>query len=113
MARFPEFLLAAPEVTPLLSSDHFSVDSSLLRSLASHSWLERIVGLDEHPLPPTSGKSFGGESADKRLARSYFRDLLIPSQAHRPSTDGEEWLFKKAPSRVAFLFFIVQCVKVN
>lgn len=37
MARFLELLLASPEVKPLLSSEHFSVDGTLLRAWASHS----------------------------------------------------------------------------
>jgi hypothetical protein len=37
MARFLKLLLAAPEVKPLLGSEHFSVDGTLLRALASHS----------------------------------------------------------------------------
>lgn len=31
MARFMELLMASPEVQPLLSSEHFSVDGTLLR----------------------------------------------------------------------------------
>ncbi len=65
MARFPELLLAAPEVTPLLSWVHFSVDAPLLRALSSKNSLERIDRLDEDPLPPTSGKGFGCECATK------------------------------------------------
>jgi hypothetical protein len=36
MAKFLELLLAAPEVKPLLSSKHFSVDGTLLRASAYH-----------------------------------------------------------------------------
>jgi hypothetical protein len=32
MARFLELLMASPEVKPLLSSKHFSVDGTLLRA---------------------------------------------------------------------------------
>jgi hypothetical protein len=32
MAKFLELLLAEPEVQPLLSSQHFSVDDTLLRA---------------------------------------------------------------------------------
>ena len=52
MAKFLELLLAAPEVKPLLSSEHFSVDGILLRALTSHSSLERIDGLVDGPPPP-------------------------------------------------------------
>jgi transposase len=40
MAKFLELLLATPEVKPLLSSEHFSVDGTLLRAWAAHSSLE-------------------------------------------------------------------------
>ena len=36
MAKFLELLLATPEVKPLLSSEHFSVDGTLLRASAYH-----------------------------------------------------------------------------
>ena len=53
MAKFLELLLAAPEVKPLLSSEHFSVDGTLLRAWASHSSLERSMVLTtgrRHPV---------------------------------------------------------------
>ena len=65
MAQFLELLLAAPEVKPLLSSEHFSVDGTLLRTLASHSSLERIDGIDDELPTPSSGKGFGGSSSGK------------------------------------------------
>ncbi len=55
MARFLELLLASPAVKPLLSSEHFSVDGTLLRAWASHSSLERIDGSDDDPPPPSGG----------------------------------------------------------
>uniref|UniRef100_UPI00398BCBF5 transposase n=1 Tax=Vulcanococcus limneticus TaxID=2170428 RepID=UPI00398BCBF5 len=60
MAKFLELLLASPELRPLLSSEHFSVDGTLLRAWASHSSLERIDGRDDDPAPPSGGKGFGG-----------------------------------------------------
>jgi hypothetical protein len=42
MAKFLKFVLLAPEVQPLLSFEHSSVDSSLLWAWTSHSALERI-----------------------------------------------------------------------
>ena len=54
MGRFLEKLMAAPEVKPLLSDEHFSVDGTLLQAWASHASLERIDGEDDPP-PPQSG----------------------------------------------------------
>jgi len=86
MARFLELLLAAPEVKPLLSSEHFSVDGTLLRAWASHSSLERIDGLDDGPPPPSGGKGFGGNTSGKKRAKGDFRGLLLSNQTHRSST---------------------------
>ena len=75
MAKFLELLLAAPEVQPLLSSEHFSVDGTLLRAWASHSSLERIDGLDDEPPPTSVGKGFGGNAPGKKRAKGDFRGL--------------------------------------
>ena len=103
MAKFLELLLAAPEVKPLLSSEHFSVDGTLLRAWASHSSLERIDGLDDDPPPSSGGKGFGGASGGKKRAKRDFRGLLLSNQTHRSTSDGEARLFKKAPGVGAFL----------
>jgi len=97
MAKFLELLLAAPEVKPLLSSEHFSVDGTLLRAWASHSSLERIDGLDDDPPPPSGGNGFVGAPAGKKRAKGDFRGLLLSNQTHRSASDGEARLFKKAP----------------
>jgi transposase len=114
MAKFLELLLAAPEVKPLLSSEHFSVDGTLLRAWASHSSLERIDGLDDGPPPPSGGKGFGGAAnAGKKRAKGDFRGLLLSNQTHRSTSDDEARLFKKAPGVGAFLSFMGHCVMEN
>jgi len=47
MGRFLEKLMGAPEVKPLLSDEHFSVDGTLLQAWASHASLERIDGKED------------------------------------------------------------------
>jgi transposase len=113
MAKFLELLLVAPEVKPLLSSEHFSVDGTLLRAWASHSSLERLDGLDDDPPPPSGGKGFGGLASGKKRAKGDFRGLLLSNQTHRSSSDGEARLFKKAPGVGAFLSFMGHCVMEN
>jgi transposase len=114
MAKFLELLLAAPEVKPLLSSEHFSVDGTLLRAWASHSSLERIDGLDDGPPPPSGGNGFGGGPATgKKRAKGDFRGLLLSNTTHRSTSDGEARLFKKAPGVGAFLSFMGHCVMEN
>ena len=113
MAKFLELLLATPEVKPLLSSEHFSVDGTLLRAWASHSSLERIDGLDDNPPPPSGGQGFGGPASSKKRPKGDFRGLLLSNQTHRSSTDDEARLFKKAPGVGAFLSFMGHCVMEN
>ena len=113
MATFLELLLAAPEVKPLLISEHFSVDGTLLRAWASHSSLERIGGIDDDLPPPSSGKGFGGDNGGEKRAQGDFRGLLLSNQTHRSSSDGEARLFKKAPGVGAFLSFMGHCVMEN
>jgi transposase len=114
MAKFLELLLAAPEVKPLLSSEHFSVDGTLLRAWASHSSLERIDGSDDDPPPPSGGKGFASAPAkNKKRAKGDFRSLLLSNQTHRSSSDGEARLFKKAPGVGAFLSYLGHCLMEN
>jgi transposase len=113
MAKFLELLLEAPEVKPLLSSEHFSVDGTLLRAWASHSSLERIDGLDDDPPPPSGGKGFGEASGGKKRAKGDFGGLLFSNQTHRSTSDGEARLFKKAPGVGTFLSFLGHCVMEN
>ena len=113
MAKFLELQLAAPAVKPQLSSEHVTVDGTLLRAWASHRSLERIDGLDDDPPPPSGGQGFGGNAPDKKRAKGDFRGLLLSNQTHRSSTDGEARLFKKAPGVGAFLSFMGHCVMEN
>jgi transposase len=114
MAQFLELLLAAPEVKPLLSSEHFSVDGTLLRAWASHSSLERIDGSDDDPPPPSGGKGFGsGDGKGKKRAEGDFRGLLLSNQTHRSSTDAEARLFRKTPGTGAFLSYLGHCLMEN
>jgi len=66
MERFLVKLMAAPEVKPLLSDEHFSVDGTLLQAWASHASLERIDGEDDPWLTDTSARPVARErvSAD-------------------------------------------------
>jgi hypothetical protein len=63
MSKFLELLLAAPEVKPLLSSEHASVDGTLLRAWASHSSLGRIDELDDNLRPASDGQGFRGNGS--------------------------------------------------
>jgi hypothetical protein len=53
MGLFLVKLMGDPEVKPLLSDDHFSVDGTLLQAWASHASLKLIDGQEDPPPPPT------------------------------------------------------------
>jgi IS5 family transposase len=114
MAKFLELLVASPEVKPLLSSEHFSFDGTLLRAWATNSSLERIDGSDDDPPPPSGGNGFGsGAGKGKKRAKSDFRGLLLSNQTHRSSTDGEARLFRKSNSTGAYLSYLGHCLMEN
>lgn len=54
MGRFLDKLMGAPEVKPLLSDEHFSLDGTLLQAWASYASLKPIDG-EDNSLPPYSG----------------------------------------------------------
>ena len=76
MCRFLEKLMGAPEVKPLLSDEHFSVDGTLLQAWASHASLERIDGQDDPPPPPSGpGEGFGQPKEGKKRAKGDSRGI--------------------------------------
>ena len=84
MERFLNKVMAAPEVQPLLSDEHFSVDGTLLQAWASHASLERIDGQDDPPPPPSGpGEGFGQPKDGKKRAKGDFR--AASSSATRPT----------------------------
>ena len=114
MASFLELLMASPEVKPLLSSEHFSVDGTLLRAWASHGSLVRIDGSDDDPPPPSGGNGFGtGASKGKKRAKGDFRGLLPSNQTHRSSSDGEARLLRSSNSTRAYLSNLGHCLMGN
>jgi len=67
LLAFPSW--GCPEVKPLLSDEHFSVDGTLLQAWASHASLERIDGQEDPPPPPSGpGEGFGKPKEGKKRA---------------------------------------------
>jgi len=97
MGKFLEKLMGAPEVKPLLSNDHFSVDGTLLQAWASHASLERIDGQDDPPPPPSGpGEGFGQPKVGKKRAKGDFRGVKLSNDTHCSSTDPEALLARKS-----------------
>lgn len=106
MGKFLEKLMGAPEVKPLLSNEHFSVDGTLLQAWASYASLSRIDG-DEDPPPPPSGpgEGFGAAKEGKKRARGDFRGVRLSNETHRSETDPEALLARKSKAHPAQLSY--------
>ncbi len=114
MAMFLEPLMASPEDKPLLSTEHVSVDGTLLHAWASHSSLERMDGIDDDPPPPSGGNGFGSAPArGKKRAKGDFRGLMLSNPTHRSSSDGEARLFRKSNGTGAYLSDLGHCLMEN
>ena len=106
MGLFLEKLMGAPEVKPLLSDDHFSVDGTLLQAWASHASLKRIDGQEDPPPPPTGpGEGFGAPKEGKKRAKGDFRGIKLSNETHRSSTDPEALLARKSNAHPAQLSY--------
>ena len=74
MGRFLEKLMAAPEIKPLLSDEHFSVNDTMLQAWASHASLEQTDGeQDSTPTSTGPGDSFVVSREGKKRAKDDFR----------------------------------------
>ena len=102
MGRFLEKLMGAPEVKPLLSDEHFSVDGTLLQAWASHALLERIDEEDDPPPPPSgSGEGFGAPKPGKKRAKGDFRGIKLSNKTHRSGSDPDALLCRKSKAHPA------------
>ena len=102
MGRFLEKLMGTPEVKPLLSDEHFSVDGTLLQAWASHASQERIDGQDDPPPPPSGpGEGFGAPKAGKKRAKVDFRGIKLSNKTHRSVPDPDALLARKSNAHPA------------
>ena len=94
-AKFLSAVLAQPRVKRLLSSEHFSVDGTLIEAWASMKSFK-------------SKGSPGGDDSDGggRNAPADFRGEKRSNQTHRSTTDPDARLYRKGPGMEAKLCFI-------
>jgi hypothetical protein len=106
MGAFLDTLMGLPEVKPMLSDEHFSVDGTLLKAWASHASLERIDGKeDPPPLPTSPGEGFGPPKEGKKRAKGDFRGIKISNDTHRSTTDPDALLARKSNAHPAELSY--------
>ncbi len=92
--KFMAKLLDQPEVKPLLSDEHFSVDGTLIEAWASH-------------------KSFKPKDADKDDDGSNFHGQKRKNDSHASTSDPDAKLYRKAAGREARLSYMGHAVMEN
>src|SRR5436189_2534977 len=96
-AKFLTGVLNLPEVRKLLSSDHFSVDGTLIEAWAS---MKSFVPKDEGGKPPADRGSDCG--AGRNAERDFHREKRS-NETHASTTDPDARLFRKGAGKEAKL----------
>src|SRR5690554_2167413 len=97
-AKFLAAVLAQPPVKKLLSTEHFSVDGTLIEAWASMKSVRLKTPDDNTDEPPTSG---GERSPD-----ASFHGQKRSNATHASSTDPQARLYKKGAGKEARLCFM-------
>jgi len=95
-AKFLAAMLAQPKVKKLLSTDHFSVDGTLIEAWASMKSVKPRDGSDE---PPAEGG--GGRNAE-----ADFHGQKRSNETHASTTDPDARLYRKGQGKEAKLCFM-------
>ena len=110
-AKFMQAVLDQPRVSRLLSTDHFSVDGTLIEAWASmKSFKPKSLSPGEDPgngsdEPPASG---GGRNAD-----ADFHGQKRSNETHASTTDPEAKLYRKGSGKEAKLCFMGHALMEN
>lgn len=102
-AKFLAAILTPPQVKRLLSSQHFTVDGTLIEAWASLKSLKPRDGGDGNP-PPTGGG---------RNSEVNFRGEKRSNQTHVSLSDPDAMLYRKGPGMEAKLCFIGHALMEN
>ena len=94
-AKFLAAVLAQPKVKKLLSSDHFSVDGTLIEAWAS---MKSVKPKDGSGEPPAQG---GGRNAE-----ADFHGQKRSNDSHASTTDPDARLYRKGKGKETKLCFI-------
>lgn len=100
-AKFLAAVLAQPKVKRLLSSDHFSVDGTLLEAWASIKSFRRKDGDDND------------STGSGRNAERNFHKEKRSNETHRSTTDPEARLYKKGDGQPAKLCYMGHALMEN
>ena len=92
VARFLATLIARSRVKRLLSSDHFSVDGTMIQAWALMKSVKPIGQDDDAAPPPSSGSG--------RNAEADFHGETRTNATHASTTDPEAKLYRKSVDRL-------------
>jgi transposase len=101
VAKFLRAILAQPRVKRLISSDHFSVDGTLIEAWASLKSFRRKDGRDNDPEGP-------GRNAERG-----FHKEKRSNETHQSTTDPDARLYKKGDGQPAKLCYIGHTLMEN
>src|ERR1700738_761789 len=93
--KFMTSVLNLPQVRKLLSSEHFSVDGTLIEAWAS---MKSFVPKDGSGAPPAGGQADGGRNAGRD-----FHGEKRANDTHSSTTDPDARLFRKGAGKEAKL----------
>jgi transposase len=102
-AKFLAAILTQPKISQLLSTEHFSVDGTLIEAWASMKSF-KPKDRDGGNEPPTSGG---------RNEEANFRGEKRSNQTHASTTDPDAMLYRKGPGMEAKLCFIGHALMEN
>ena len=102
-AKFLAAVLVQPRVKRLLSSQHFSVDGTLVEAWASLKSLKPRDGGDSNEPPAGGGRN----------AEVDFRGAKRSNQTHVSTSDPDAMLYRKGPGMEAKLCFIGHTLMEN
>src|SRR5713101_2165423 len=100
-AKFLTAVLAQPRVKRLLSSEHFSVDGTLIEAWAS---LERLRRKD--------GRAGGGDGPGRNAERNFHGEKRS-NETHESTTDPEARLYRKGNGQPAKLCYMGHALMEN
>src|SRR5882757_5930906 len=99
--KFLRAILAQPKVKRLVSSDHFSVDGTLIEAWASIKSFRRKDGGDD-----------GDESPGRNAERNFHKEKRS-NETHQSTTDPEARLYKKGDGQPARFCYIGHALMEN
>jgi transposase len=100
-AKFLRAVLAQPQVKRLLSSDHFSVDGTLIEAWASIKSFRRKDGGDED-----------GDGPGRNAERNFHKEKRS-NETHESTTDPEARLYRKGDGQPAKLCYMGHAMMEN